>query len=213
MTWKKIPLLFWPVLIYFAFHTYFPNKQERFVLSILPLIMISGTVGMFLLWDKYKEKVNLKLFRFSKGFVIVINLILLPVLTLSFSKRHRVESMTYLYHQPDARAFMVEDSNKENDYLMPPLFYFGKWFSVIGINKHFTPDSALVAYNAQEISQRPNYVVFMEDKNMNERVAEMKKRFPGLEYEATIDPSFIDKTLYFLNPLNDNQTAFIYRIK
>ncbi|MCC6371411.1 MAG: glycosyltransferase family 39 protein, partial [Bacteroidia bacterium] len=25
-TWKKIPLLFWPVFLYLAFHTYFPNK-------------------------------------------------------------------------------------------------------------------------------------------------------------------------------------------
>jgi hypothetical protein len=213
VTWKKMPLIFWSVFIYLAFHTYFPNKQERFVLTVFPLMMISGTVGMFLIWEKYKERINLKLFRFCRLFVFVVNLLLLPILTLSYSKRHRVESMMYLHHKEDARSFMVEDSNKENDFLMPPLFYFGKWFSVCGINKNFTPDSALKYYNGQPLNSRPNYVVFMEDKNMKPRVDSLKKRFPTLEYEATIEPSLIDKTLYWLNPVNDNQTAFIYKIK
>lgn len=39
-SWKKTPLIFWPVLFYLAFHTYFPNKQERFVMTILPLLVI-----------------------------------------------------------------------------------------------------------------------------------------------------------------------------
>ena len=213
LTWKKIPLLFWPVMLYLAFHTYFPNKQERFILTVLPLLVISGTVGMFEIWSKYKGRIKHGHFRLCKGFVITLNLILLPVLTLSYSKRHRVESMLYLRHKGDAVAFMVEDSNKENDFLMPPLFYFGKWFSVIGINKTMNPDTALKFYNAQPIQQRPNYVVFMEDKNMDLRVGEMKKRFPTLQYETSIDPSFIDKTLFWLNPLNDNQTAFVYKIR
>lgn len=212
-TWKKIPLLFWPVFFYLAFHTYFPNKQERFIMTVLPLLVISGTVGMFQLYEKYKEKFSPKLLRYSRNFVIVLNLILLPVLSLSYSKRHRVESMMYLYQKEDAVAFMVEDSNKENDFLMPPLFYFGKWFSVIGINKTMNADTALKFYNQQEKNIRPNYVVFMQAENINARVDSLKKRFPTLEYETTIEPSLIDKTLYFLNPLNDNQTAFIYKIK
>lgn len=212
-TWKKTALIFWPVLFYLAFHTYFPNKQERFIMTILPLMIISGTIGMFLLYDKWKEKINPKLFKFCKVFVIVLNLLLLPVLTLSYSKRHRVESMTYLYNKDNSRGFMVEDSNKENDFLMPPLFYYGKWFSVIGISKVHNADSALVYYNRQLPGQRPNYVVFMQAENINARVDSLKKRFPTLTYETTIDPSLIDKTLFWLNPLNDNQTAFIYRIK
>ncbi|MBK9284554.1 MAG: glycosyltransferase family 39 protein [Sphingobacteriaceae bacterium] len=212
-TWKSMSLLFWPVFFYVTFHTYFPNKQERFIMTILPLLQIAGTVGMFQLYEKYKNKVNKGLFKFSKGFVIVVNIILLAVLTLSYSKRHRVESMLYLYHQKDAVAFMVEDSNKENDFLMPPLFYFGKWFSVLGINKNFNADSALQAYNTIPADKQPNYIVFMQGENIEKRVKEVKKRFPDLKFETTIEPSFIDKTLYYLNPLNDNQTAFIYKLK
>jgi hypothetical protein len=212
VTWKKTPLLFWPALFYLAFHTYFPNKQERFVMTILPLMIISGTIGMFMLHEKYREKVNVKLFRFSKRFVIILNSILLVVLSTSYSKRHRVEVMSYLYHKNDSSTFFVEDSNKENDFLMPPLFYYGKWFSVLGITKTRNADSALVYYNKLEDKLKPTYVVFWQAENIQARVDTLKRRFPSLRYETTIQPSFIDKTLFFLNPLNDNQTAYIYSI-
>jgi hypothetical protein len=211
-SWKKTALIFWPVLLYLAFHTYFPNKQERFVMTILPLIVISGTIGMFMLWDKYKQKINLKLFRVSKVFVITLNLILLPILSSSYSKRHRVEAMYYLYTKNDSNNFIIEDSNKESDFLLPALFYYGKWPSVYGINKTNTADSALVYYNAQDAKTKPTYMVFWQAENIEARVDSVKKRFPHLTYETTIDPSLIDKTLYWLNPYNDNQTAYIYRI-
>jgi hypothetical protein len=210
-SWKKVPLLFWPVLFYLAFHTYFPNKQERFVMTILPLMIISGTIGMFMLYEKYKNNINKKLFVFCKNFVIVLNLILLPVLTVSYSKRHRVEAMTYLYEKNDSNNFFVEDSNKENDFLIPPLYYYGKWPSTCGITKTFTADSALAYYNKLEPQMKPTYIIFWQAENIKARVDSTKKRFPSLIYETTIEPSFIDKTLFWLNPYNDNQTAFIYR--
>ena len=210
--WKKTALLFWPVLLYFAFHTYFPNKQERFIMTILPLIMIAGTIGMFDLYARYRDKFSPRLFRFCKYFVLILNLLLLPILSTSYSKRHRVEAMYYLYKQPDANDFIVEDSNKESDFLLPPLFYFGKWQSTCGINKTYTADSALVYYNSLSYKDKPRYMVFWQAENIEARVDSAKKRFPGLHYQATIEPSLIDKTLFILNPLNDNQTAFIYKI-
>jgi hypothetical protein len=210
-SWKKTPLIFWPVLLYLAFHTYFPNKQERFIMTVLPLMIISGTIGMFTLYERYKERVNKKLFRFCKVFVIILNLILLSVLSASYSKRHRVEAMYYLYKKNDSNNFFVEDSNKQDDFLMPPLFYYGKWVSVFGITKTRTADSALAFYHRLAPKDIPGYIVFWQAENIEARVAAVKKCFPDIVYEATIEPSLIDKTLFFLNPLNDNQTAFIYR--
>lgn len=212
-TWKKMPLIFWPVLLYLAFHTYFPNKQERFIMTILPLMVISGTVGMFMLYERYKERISLKWFRFCKVFVITLNMILLPILTTSYSKRHRVEAMMYMYNKHDSNNFFIEDSNKQDGFLMPALFYYGKWISVCGISQNYPADSALVYYNTLEPAMKPKYMVFWQAENIEPRVAAAKKCFPQLTYEATIEPSLIDKTLYFLNPLNDNQTAFIYRMQ
>ena len=211
-SWKKTALLFWPVLFYLAFHTYFPNKQERFIMTVLPLIIISGTIGMFMLYERYKTKINPKLFRFSKAFVISLNMVLLFALSLSYSKRHRVEAVYYLYKKGDSKNFLVEDSNKDNEFLMPPIFYYGRWVSVQGISKSYTGDDALRYYNSLHDSLKPKYVIFWQAENIEARVDSLKKRFPKLTYETTIEPSLIDKTLYFLNPLNDNHQAFIYKL-
>ncbi|MBS1638093.1 MAG: hypothetical protein JST26_19420 [Bacteroidetes bacterium] len=210
--WKKEPLLFWPSFIFFAFHTYFPNKQERFILPVLPFIVILGTIGLYQMVTQYHWDTK-KWFRGIVWFCLVLNMIALPVLTFSYSKRNRVEAMCYIRAQKDASMVMIEDSNRD-DFLMPPLYYLGKWGSVIGVTKQYPPDSALYAYyHKVEIKDRPNYVVFMQAENIDARVDSLRKRFPTLTYMTTVEPSFIDKTLHWLNPLNDNQTSYIYKIK
>ena len=84
---------------------------------------------MFLLYGKYRQRIGAKFVRGSRVFVIVLNMLLLPVLTVSYSKRHKVEAMTYLYERGDRNGFIVEDSNRE-EISLPPLFYYDKWFSV-----------------------------------------------------------------------------------
>ena len=210
--WKKEPLLFWPTFLFFAFHTYFPNKQERFILPVVPFIIILGMIGA-------NEIITNKGWASKKWFIntvkvcIVLNLLLLPALTLSYSKRNRVEAMTYLYHKKDCVRLIIEDSNRESDFTMPPQYYLANWSSTFGITKEFTPDSMLAYYNKTIPSERPNYVVFMRAENINQRVDSLRKRFPTLHYEATIEPSLIDKTMFFLNPVNDNQTTYIYKIR
>lgn len=209
--WKKEPLLFWPTFLFFAFHTYFPNKQERFILPIIPFIIILGFIGGYQIMNKYDWETK-KWFKNTVIFCITLNLILLPILTLSYSKRNRVEAMCYIAKQKDCVRLIIEDSNRD-DFTMPPLYYLGSWGSTFGITKNFTPDSMLYYYNKTEINNKPNYVVFMQAEHINKRVDSLRKRFPTLHYEATIEPSFIDKTMHFLNPLNDNQTTYIYKIR
>lgn len=212
VNWKKLPILFWPVFIYLAFHTYFPNKQERFVITILPTLIIIGTIGMFQIYEKYKERINQKLLKACKIFVATVNIILLLVFTVSYSKRNRCEAMYFLSKQPDLNMVMIEDGNKEHDFQMPPLYYLGKWHPLLGITKQFPADSALYYNNAAPDSIKANYVVFFQAENLEERLAKFKKSFPNTTYVTTIEPSFIDKTLHWMNPMNDNQTTYIYRI-
>lgn len=209
--WKLEPLLFWPTFLFFAFHTYFPNKQERFILPVLPFVIILGMIGAYQLilnkgWQSKKWFINT-----VKGCVL-LNLILLPILTLSYSKRNRVEAMCYIAKQKDCVRLIIEDSNRD-DFTMPPQYYLGNWSSTFGVTNLFTPDSMLAYYKMTPLADRPNYVVFMQAENINARVDSLRKRFPTLHYETTIEPSLIDKTMFFLNPVNDNQTTYIYKIR
>jgi hypothetical protein len=210
-SWKKMPMMFWSVLIYLSFHIYFPNKQERFIMTILPFIIISGTVGAFTLYEHFGRQINRRLFRFCKAFVIVLNLILLPVLTVSYSKRHRCEAMYYLYKHHHSAEFIVEDSNHDS-FLMPPLYYFGRWMKDKGATKETGMKEIVDYYENKAGRDRPEFVIFWEAENLEARIDSVKKYFPDLRYEATIEPSFIDKTIYWLNPLNSNETTYIYRL-
>jgi hypothetical protein len=211
-TWKKIPLIFWPVFLFLAFHTYFPNKQERFIMTVLPLIVIAGTVGMFLLYERFESRINKKLLRGCKVFVIVINLILLPVLAASYSKRHRVEAMTYLFKKHHSAEFIVEDSN-HSEFLMPPLYYYGRWIKVQGVTQDVSLQDVRKYYEIRPERDKPQFIIFWEAENLPARIDSVKKYYPELTYETTIEPSFIDKTVYWLNPLNSNQTTYIYRLQ
>lgn len=209
--WKKESILFWPSLFFLAFHTYFPNKQERFILPIIPFVIILGFIGLFQIIEN-NDWANKKWFKNSMIFCVIINSILLPALTFSYSKKNRVEAMCYVAQKEDLKMVMIDDFNRD-DFLLPPLFYLGKWGSTIGVTKITPPDTALKIYNSMQLDKRPNYVVFMQADNINARVDSLRKRFPTLHYEATIEPSFIDKTMHFLNPVNDNQTTYIYKIR
>lgn len=213
-SWKKHILLFLPSFIFLVFHSYFSNKQERFILPIIPFIIILGYIG----WSDYisKSKFWLSHTLLLKRFWIffwILNTIPLMVISVAYSKKNRVEAMTYIANKGDVKSIIIEDSNRD-DFIMPPLFYLQKWGYVAGITKLKTAE---VYYNTEYVKtlpqDRPNYVVFMQEDNIDKRVADLKKYIPTLNYEATIDPSFIDKLMHWLNPVNKNQVSFVYKIK
>ena len=214
-SWKKNILLFLPSFIFLAFHSYFPNKQERFIFPIIPFVIILGLIG----WNEWLDrsefwKRNRRLLRFSWGFFWILNGILLCFLSVSYTKRNRVESMLYLQHKGDVHSLIIEDSN--NDGLaMLPQFYLKKWVPVYGITSKSNCDSLVTTLNTLKLadSLKPNYVLFMQGENLQDRVKRFESHYASLHYEATIEPGTLDKILHWLNPNNDNNSTTIYKIE
>ena len=124
-----------------------------------------------------------------------------------YSKRARTESMTYLSQYSDIEAIIIEDVNRSS-VKMPALYYLGQWIHPYELTKLKSVDSLSV-----EIAKNGNYpdfVLFIEEKDLDQRVENMKILFPKLEYETLIEPGFVDKVLYRMNPRNANQTVHIY---
>ncbi len=212
--WKKHLLLFLPSFIFFVFHSYFANKQERFILPIIPFVIMLGYIG----WSDFisKSKYWFSHKKLLRGFWIffwIINTIPLVVVSVAYSKRSRVEAMVYIASKGDVNSIIIEDSNRD-DFIMPPLFYLKKWGYVTGITKLLPADAY---YNNTYVNlsakDKPNYVVFMQEENIDKRVANLKKYIPTLTYEATIQPSFIDELMHWLNPVNKNHVSFVYKIR
>jgi hypothetical protein len=211
--WKNHLYLFLPAFIFLAFHSYFPNKQERFILPVIPFIITLGYIG----WNEFRNRSSFwknhpVLYRNMWIFFWVINIIPLLVVSVSYSKRNRVESMVYLANKGDVVNIVIEDSNRD-DILIPPQFYMKK-FTKFGRITKITPASNFYyeSYLCTPPDKRPNYVVFMQRDNIVRRVVDLKKYLPTLTYEKTIEPSFIDWLLNKMNWHNKNQTSFIYKI-
>lgn len=214
--WKKNLILFLPSFIFLAFHLYFPNKQERFIFPVIPFIIILGIIG----WNDFVQKSvfwkNHKQFlRICWIFFWLLNLFPLFVVSAAYSKKSRVEAMVYLSKKKDFKRVIVEESFRDN-YTMLPFFYLRKWpldsYEEQGITSKTSIDAFCLKTHCSHLVM-PNYVIFFDEQNINHRISNFKKCFPRLKHETTIQPSFLDKFIHWLNPVNKNYTAYIYRIE
>jgi hypothetical protein len=211
-SFKKYLWVILPALCFFAFHSYFPNKQERFILPVIPFFIMAGVAG----WQSFKNQSlywlkHKKLLHGIWVFFWIVNGILLVFLTPSSTKIIRVDAMTYLSKKKDAHKFMIEASNSWGG-LMMPLFYANKWELPYQLCGQYPPKFNFDTIHYYKYPM-PDYIVFAEEKNIETRVDSLKKYVKGLKYETTIKPSFLDKTMHFLNPVNVNQTYYIYKVE
>ena len=44
-TARSAPRVFWPTLAFLVLHSLYPGKQERFLLPVLPLVLLLGALG------------------------------------------------------------------------------------------------------------------------------------------------------------------------
>ncbi len=208
--WRKYLLIFLPVLLFLIFHSYYPGKQERFILPLIPFFIIAGTAGWYYFLQKSRFWAGkMALLRSSWGFFWLINIILLLVISTTYSKRARVESMCYLSKYQDIDNIMVENSNKDGINLLP-MYYLGQWAGYGEIN-NTRPASVVGTWYKENYLNMPDFVIFEGEKNIEYRLAEVKKVFPDIVYETTVSPGMIDRILFWLNPVNENQNMYIYR--
>ena len=208
--WKRLSILFIPIIIFILFHSYYPNKQERFIVTIMPFLMIIGVIGWGRIAKTFQDK---RWHRACWIFFWTINMILLIPITFTYSKKARVESMCYLSkYKNDFNSFVIEDLSK-NVLSHPPQFYLGKYmnYNTIlkngGTYKQFYKD-----VKSGKVSE-PGFILFYHDKDLQARVDSMKVVYPEITFETKIKPGFVDKILFRLNPINDNQNIYIYRNK
>ncbi|HTX87460.1 MAG TPA: glycosyltransferase family 39 protein [Bacteroidales bacterium] len=209
--WKRHLLIFLPVALFFILHSAFPNKQERFILPILPFIIILGAAG----WQEFASRSGFwqkrpGLLRACWIFFWVINLLFLPAVSTVYSKRSRVETMSYLSRYPDIKAILVDDANESPE--MFPRFYLGQWPKMYDefIGKQNT-DSLLLLSSHRPADRQPRFILFTGDRDLRARVIDARNYFPYLAYETTIEPGLVDIVMHKLNPVNKVNRVYIYR--
>jgi hypothetical protein len=206
---KKHLLVFLPSLLFLAFHTYFPNRQERFIFTIIPMVVILGIIG----WNAFREKSSWwakhkKLHNGFMKFFWIVNSILLVGATLSYSKKSRCEAMHYFWKTEQEVTLIIVDDTGRRETMMMPVFYSGKPITTLTISDWDSTDTSIIKeWSYIQIShsretlrdsnrvKTPQFVVFVEDINLDERIEIMKDYYPELEFEAYIEPSLADKIM------------------
>ncbi|MCC7302001.1 MAG: glycosyltransferase family 39 protein [Bacteroidia bacterium] len=209
---RRALLLSVPVLIFLAFHTWFPNKQERFILPVLPFLLIAGYGGWILLCERKLNGTGWKkVIRISMIFFWSLNILALIPVTLMYSKRSRVETMSWLGKQEDFVSYVIEDSNHSKITMLPD-FYSGKGYSSWRIMSDIPATWVHEQLMFLPRQERPNYMLFMFEERVQERMDSVQNYFK-LEPVTAIEPSLMDHILHRLNPYNKNEKIVICKIK
>ena len=204
------PLLLWlPVALFIAFHSWFPNKQERFILPIVPLYLVLGWTA----WEQWRTtsawwKRHERLWKGQMVFFWVVNTVLLTVLSVSYSKRSRVEAMYALRDQRPLKGLLIEDS-AEGEAPLPPLFYLGQWDLV---QVPWTDPAADLAAELERHGEKvPDVVLFIGLERLEERIARATRAMGPLHVVSVARPGLLDRVVHGLNPVNRNETIIIMR--
>jgi hypothetical protein len=206
----QLKMLFLASLLFFAFHSYYSNKQERFILPFIPFFILLGVIGFREYYNNHRTKLWLvKLTKFIIIWFLVFNTIGLFVLSFTYSKRSRVESMIYLRKKGDVSNIIMEG---EVSLQRPPTFYLDKH-----LENYVLPAGGDLVQLEKEIKTSgkpaPNYVIMAGNQDFDLRVARLKTLFPGLKEETVITTSFVDNLAHWLNPKhNQNENWYIYSI-
>ncbi len=209
---RTSPLLLWlPLLVFLAFHSYFPNKQERFLFPIVPLFFVLGYIS----WEQWRMasgwwKERQRLWNGALVLTWILNLAALSLLTFSYSKRSRVEAMYGLRGIPDVKGLIIEDTYK-GTVPLSPLYYLGKW----DLNVLPMPSDTLdLRARLTEFppAQRPNIVLFVGDESLQDRITGVVRQAGPMKVLFRAEPGALDRLVHWLNPVNRNETILVARL-
>lgn len=189
-------MLFTATLVFILFHTAYPNRQERFVLTIFPIVLILAMIGL----QQWTEQRNNEK-RMKYGWLIfwVLNLPFLLFFSFTSSKTSRVDAMYSLYQNDlDDERILVEASGDAKVSMMPK-FYAKSWHA--SFVERDEPTQALHPVP----NYRYDYIFLVGKDKIDQRYHEVKGEYPMMELVKVCEPSPIDKLLHWLNPRNANE--------
>lgn len=218
---KRYLIITLPVLGFVLFHVLYPNRQERFILPALPFVVMIGVIG----WNEFVKNSSFwqnrrQLLRACWTTFWVVNTIGMLVMCFTYSKRSRVESMLYLYEQGDCKNYALEFTHLEHGSMLPQ-FYSGIWTRYYEFNNAVDVQEAIAQMPRLEkeyadklmTCPEPNYYIFYDHDNLEERVAAVKKMKPTLTFKTKIEAGWFDILLNRLNPNNKLEEMFIYKVE
>ena len=190
------------VLTFLVSHSVIANKQERFLLPILPLLFILIVAG--LPWLAARTG---RWYRGMWWYFWTVNAALLIVTTFSFSKKDRVAPLLYIYRRHDAKGVLVAQYNQT---FAVPAYYLGRPKPLLVVRER-RDTVALTAEWVRDTGSMVNYVILYSDTPDADSKVLAGSLHHNLTFLTTITPSLTDRIAHAINPRhNKARSAAIY---
>ncbi|MFA7273276.1 MAG: hypothetical protein WC044_05370 [Crocinitomicaceae bacterium] len=201
-TWKKHWLLFLPTLLFILFHSLYPNRQERFILTVFPVVVILSIIGI-----DYLRKASFweKAWQISWKAFWILNIPLLLFFSFTSSKKSRINAMYALYENGMENERILVEASGNSKVSMMPKFYAKAWTSHISDRDEATQSLDVLEGNLYD------YIFFIGEDQLKNRISEYKSLYPKMKLIKACEPSTIDKVLHTLNPRNSNEYIEVWK--
>lgn len=201
-SYKQYAVLFVPTFAFIMFHTLYPNRQERFILTVLPFFIMLGVMGYQLIKDTAWKP---KLWKISMIIFWVFNIPFLLFSTSMYTKKSRVEAMYHLYDNTIENERILLEGSASQSVSMMPKFYSKSWHCTFVERKDPKQDLRVVP------TMEFDYIFFFDEQDLDKRIKEYKKIYPNMKLDKKCDPSMVDVLLRELNPRNANEYIEIWK--
>jgi Alg9-like mannosyltransferase family len=202
---RTFSLLGIPTLAFFVATSLIPNKQERFLLPVLPALLILAAVGMPAVRDWFARREWMAVYRWSWRYFAIINTVLLGVGLFSYGKRDRVEPLVQLQRRHDATGVVVA----QFAYQFPvPAYYLGWPRPPVFVLEHRNT----AAYDAAAVraaSPPPNYLILYSDSIAGDARRLEQALSARLTPLTTVNPSLGDRLAHLINPRHNHATPAV----
>ncbi len=209
---RRAPLMFAATFVFLLIHSIIPNKQERFIGTIIPELVVLGVIGIYIWLNSPRKKLSPRFLRISLVIFWCLNLPLMALTVFTYNKRAQILSLASLQSKTELRGVVLDE--REKDFLAP-WFYLGDAWSK---NKFLVEvkndkDYQTVFEEAKQGQAPADYVIIYLEKNREQRKQSWESVFGKLVEEQRIAPSFVDELLHKMNPkYNPSFDAVVYRI-
>jgi glycosyl transferase family 22 (putative mannosyltransferase) len=204
----RIPLLGIPTLGFLVAHSLIANKQERFLLPVLPLLVLLAAAGFPEVRAWFTRRGGALAYRTLWIYFGVIDAALLGVTVFSFGKKDRVAPLVYVERQHDAKGVIIAQFSQT---FTVPLYYLGRPRpEVLILQPRDTVDTR--GDNGKPARRLVNYIVLYSDHIASDSAALARLLEKPLYPMTTVQPSLTDWLAHRLNPRHNKATvAVVYQ--
>jgi hypothetical protein len=202
---KQLPLLGVPTLVFLVALSVIANRQERFLLPVLPVIILLAALGFDQVAAWLAQRSWGRVYGVLWKYYWAVNTVLLVGTLFVYGKKDRVAPLVYLQARRDLTGVIVA----KYTYSFPvPSYYLGRPRPPV----FEFEDRAHVVADAQAVRKAkplPNFLILYSDSVRGDEGLLERALGARLRRETVISPSLGDELAHLVNPRRNHSTRAV----